>query len=185
MSEQLELLEDRLHWFAMRATYSRELAVKTLLDAEEIENYVPMHYRLKTARNGRKIRVLEPVMHNLIFVHCTKPLIQAFKAKVPYLQYMTCREDGKNVPIIVPDCQMNDFIAVTSLHDDSLIYMKPEELRLSKGTKVRVHGGPMDGIEGIFVKVEGKRNKRVVIEIKNVISVALMSISTNFIEVIE
>ena len=185
MCEQLEMQEDRVLWFAMRATYSRELAVKALLDAEEIESYVPMHYRLKNARNGRKIRMLEPVMHNLVFVHCSKPRIQAFKMKVPYLQYMTCREDGKNVPIIVPDSQMNDFISVTSLHDESLIYLKPEELHLAKGTKVRVHGGPFDGIEGLFVKVEGRRNKRVVIEIKNVISVALMSISSNFIEVVK
>lgn len=185
MSEQLEIQEDVMLWFAMRATYSRELTVKALLDAENIESYVPMHYRLKNARNGRKIRVLEPVMHNLVFVHCTKPRIQAFKSKVPYLQYMTCREDGKNVPIIVPDNQMNDFIAVTNLHDESLIYLRPEELKLAKGTKVRVHGGPMDGIEGVFVKVEGRRNKRVVIEIKNVISVALMTISSNFIEVVK
>lgn len=176
---------DMLHWFAMRATYRRELSIQEALDASSVQSYIPMQYKLKSTRNGKRVRVLEPVLHNLIFVHCSKSFIQEFKTKVPYLQYMTKREDGKNIPIVVPDAQMNDFISVTSNHDDSLIYLKPEELNVTKGTKVRVHGGAFDGIEGLFVKVEGKRNKRVVIEIQNVISVALATISSNFIEVIK
>lgn len=33
-------------WFPMRVTYSRELKVKAELDRLEIENFVPMTYRL-------------------------------------------------------------------------------------------------------------------------------------------
>ena len=176
---------DKLQWFAMRATYRRELSIQDMLEATSIQCYIPMQYKLKLSRNGKRIRVLEPVLHNLIFVHCSKSFIQEFKTKIPYLQYMTKREDGKNVPIVVPDSQMNDFISVTSNHDESLIYLKPEELNVAKGTKVRIHGGAFDGVEGLFVKVEGKRNKRVVIEIQNVISVALATISSNFIEIIK
>ena len=32
-----------LHWFAMRVTYRREMAVKDMLDAEQVESFVPMH----------------------------------------------------------------------------------------------------------------------------------------------
>lgn len=176
---------EALQWFAMRVTYKRELSVKAQLDALSIETYIPMHYRLKTSRVGKRIRVLEPVVHNLIFVHTTKSFIQDFKTQVPHLQYMTCREDGKNVPIIVPDAQMKDFIAVTNNYDESLVYLKPEEVNVSKGARVRIHGGAFDGIEGLFVKIEGKRSKRVVVQIQNVISVAMATISSDFIEVLD
>lgn len=184
MTAETKNISEALQWFAMRVTYKRELGVKSMLDEQSIESYIPMHYRLKTSRIGKRIRVLEPVLHNLLFVHCTKSFIQVFKAKVPHLQYMTRREDGKNVPIIVPDTQMRDFIAVTSNHDEALIYLKPGEVNLSRGAKVRIHGGAFDGVEGIFVKLEGKRNKRVVVQIQNVISVAMATISSDFIEVI-
>lgn len=31
-------------WFAIRVSYSRELALKAILDAENIENFIPMRY---------------------------------------------------------------------------------------------------------------------------------------------
>jgi hypothetical protein len=40
-------------------------------------------------------------------------------------------------------------------------------------------------MEGIFMKVAGKRNRRVVIAIKNVIAVALAYVAPDFIEVLE
>ena len=38
-------------WFAIRVSYSRELALKAILDAENIENFIPMRYEyiLKSA----------------------------------------------------------------------------------------------------------------------------------------
>lgn len=33
-------------WFAIRVSYSRELALKAILDAENIENFIPMRYEL-------------------------------------------------------------------------------------------------------------------------------------------
>ena len=88
-------------WFAMSAPYRRELKAKELLDSKGIENYVAMHYVLKE-KGGRKARVLEPVIHNLIFAHCTKNRIQEVKTGVDYLQYLTMVEDGRRVPKISP-----------------------------------------------------------------------------------
>lgn len=33
-----------MNWFAIRVSYSRELALKAILDAEKIENFIPMRY---------------------------------------------------------------------------------------------------------------------------------------------
>ena len=80
---------------------------------------------------------------------------------------------------------MQQFMAVTQAANDGLTYLRPEEVNISQGTKVRLHGGAFDGTEGIFVKVRGKRNRRVVLLIEGVAAVAMAEISTNFIEVIK
>ena len=56
------------------------------------------------------------------------------------------------------------------------MYFHPDELNLSKGTKVRVTGGDFEeGQEGVFLKVKGARD-RVVVEIQGVIAVAMATI---------
>ena len=122
-------------WFAMRVTYKRELAVKDLLDAQGVESFIPMHKVVRQLR-GRKKWSLEPVVHNLLFVHACKSWLQQFKVKLPHLQYMTQRSDGKNHPIVVRDEEMQRFMEVTRTYDEQLLFFKTEELDLAKGTKV-------------------------------------------------
>ena len=170
-------------WFAMRVTFRRELGVKQMLDVEHIENFIPMRQEMRLVR-GRKVKVMVPVIHNLIFVHAEKELLQSFKSKVPHLQYMTVRTAGKNQPIIVPESQMKDFITVSSSDDSNLVYFDAAECSIPAGTKVRICGGAFDGVTGNFVKVKGKRNKKVVLAIQNVMAVAIDAFSYDSIEVI-
>ena len=163
--------EEQKQWYAMRATFRRELKAKDLLDASGIETFIPMHNVVKQLR-GRRVKLMEPVIHNLLFVRCEKSVLQTFKAKVPFLQYMTTVSQGKRVPIVVPDKQMDDFIQVANTYDSQLLFLEPGSVNLTKGARVKIHGGPFDGLEGVLTKVQGKRNKRVVVAIQNVIAVA-------------
>ena len=177
--------DSQIVWFAMSAPYRRELKAKEYLQAKGIECFVPMINALVEKRSGTKIRKQVPAIHNLIFVHTSKNVIQEIKRGVDYLQYRTMPREGKNIPIIVPDRQMQQFIAVTQTTNEELIYMRPEEVNIAKGTRVRVHGGAFDGTEGVFVKIQGKRKPRVVLLIQGVAAVALAEISTEFIEIIK
>ena len=170
----IQQTDEQPQWFAMRATYHREMAVRQMLENAGIECYLPTTHQLKTLR-GRKVRVETPLVSSLIFVHAGKQRLQQFKARVPHLQYMTTRCSGKNVPIIVPQRQMDDFITITTKVNGNLLFFRPGELNLHKGTPIRLHGGAIDGVEGIFVKIAGRRNKRVVVEVDGVISVAFES----------
>ena len=69
-------------------------------------------------------------------------------------------------------------------YNDQLLYFQPGEVNLTKGTKVRITGGELEGQEGIFVKVKGARDRRVVIAIQGVIAVAMATIHPDLIEVI-
>lgn len=172
-------------WFAMRATYRRELIAQRALEAASIVSFVPMRYELKMER-GRRRRRLVPAIHNLIFVQATPSVLQAVKAKMPYLQYMMRRVEGQaqGEKIVVPDAQMEAFMAAAASLDEGMTYLGPQEVSLEKGLHVRIHGGPCDGREGYLVKVPGYRNRRVVVAIEGVVAVALAEVKPEQIEVL-
>ena len=169
-------------WHAMRATYRREDVAVQLLESEGMGCFLPMQYR-EVVCHGRKVRRLVPVVRNLLFVHAVPSRLQQLKSTVTYLQYIT--DTRSHEKIIVPDIQMQRFIAVAGTYSDQLLYFQPGELNLSKGTKVRITGGEFAGYEGTFLKVKGARDRRVVIAVEGVIAVALATVHPDLIEVIK
>ena len=115
--------------------------------------------------------------------HACPSEVKRVKSMVAYLQYITDTRSGQK--IIIPDQEMQRFIAVAGTYHEQLLYFRPDELNLSKGTKVRVTGGDFEGQEGIFLKVKGARDRRLVIKIQGVIAVAMASIHPDLIEVIK
>lgn len=170
-------------WFAMSAPYRREKKAQELLDSKGIENYVAMHYET-VVRRGVKKRVRVPVIHNLVFAHCTRSEIDAVKRGVSYLQFHTTRVEGKNVPIVVPDAQMEQFRKVCDTFDSDLRFFGPGEVDLAKGTKVRILEGQFKGVTGTFVRVAGSRTRRVVVEVPLVVYVATAYIAPEDLEIL-
>lgn len=169
-------------WFAMRATYRRELDAARLLKEAGIDTFIPMAYVYRV-RKGKRVRQLVPVVRNLVFVHACQRHLQEVKNDILFLHYIT--DSRTHQKIIVPDDQMRRFIAIAGTYNDQLLYFHPAELNLSKGTRVRVTGGEFEGHEGIFIKVKGARDRRVVIAVEGVIAVAMTTIHPDLIEVID
>lgn len=168
----------------MSAPYRREMKAKEQLSALGIEVFVPMT-KAVVERRGTKKRETVPAIHNLLFVRTTKEQIKEIKRGIGYLQYRTRPCNGKNAPIIVPDKEMEQFISITNARMEEVTYLQIDEIDLKKGARVRIHGGSFDGTEGIFVKIKGKRNRRVVVLIEGVAAVAINTeISPDLIEVI-
>ena len=81
-------------WFAMRATYGRNLMAQRILEVNKIESFVPM--RKRTTKMGRRIKTdLVPVVRDLIFVLAERNVIQEVKGDIPYLHYITRPAEGK------------------------------------------------------------------------------------------
>ena len=178
------MAESPYQWFAMRATYKREMVAKEYLEGKGIEVFVPLKREVKVVR-GIKRKVTVPAINSLIFVYAQKEALQSAKFGVEYLQYLTRKLDGRNVPIIVPDRQMEQFKAV--VEDDTIdkIYYAPGELNMAQGKKVRVHGGPMDGVEGVLLKVKGKRAKQFTMEVEGTIAISTNVENYHLVEVVE
>lgn len=183
VSSSLIEREEPMYWYAMSVPYNRVLKVKKQLDEKQIECFVPMRYEVRTVR-GRKVRLYVPAVSNLIFVHTTDSCLKLFKQTTSFLQYLVYKVDGVSPKVIVPDDQMEQFIRVCRTHDEHLIYLTPEEINLAKGARVRILGGAFNGVEGIFVKVKGKRNRRVVVLIDHVSAIAISEVSPDLIEII-
>jgi transcription antitermination factor NusG len=170
----------------MRATYGRNMEVKKKLDEAGLESFVPMRYVVAVDRRGRKTKKFVPVVRDLIFLHTDQATMHSLKQEIESLRNIYIpSQDGRKRPVIVSDQQMESFIKVTRTFSDGLLFYTPEEVNLTKGVKVRIHGGQFNGLEGTFVKVKGARDKRVVVEVSGVIVVATCSLKCDLIEVLK
>ena len=175
LGRDTEVCGDPLFWFPMRVTYSRELKVKAELDRLEIENFLPMKYRLLSAESDNPRRELVPAINNLIFVRSSKPRISTLKSTNAVLQplrYMMDRTaQCAHTIMTVPDVQMQNFMRVASKTDDSVMFLNDETIVGKVGKRVLITGGAFEGVTGVIRRV--KRCKRVVVELEGIATVAI------------
>lgn len=172
-------------WYVLRAIFKKEIEVRDELQEQGIECFVPMHYVIQE-RKGRKVRSLVPAIRDLVFVRSTQAALKAYKDNAKNIVYfMTAKDgDGRKI-IVVPPKDMDEFIRIAEQIEEDILYFRPEEVALDKGTHVRVHGGKFDGIEGTLLKVKGKRSRRVVVSITGVAAIAAAYIEPDLIEVLK
>ncbi len=161
-------------WYVLRVTYQREMVCKEKLEVMGVKCFLPVIKQRRQGRGGRFVWVVLPAIHNFLFVHTTLSVINTIKTEhLPYLRYiMQGGKDSARHPMVVPDKQMNDFIAVAGSSDEHVAYLNPDELHLTVGDKVRVIGGPLIGVEGYFVRIQNKRDRHVVVRIPGIVAVA-------------
>ena len=166
---------DPKKWFPMRVTYQREMKVKAELDRLEIENFVPMAYKMVDGDTDNPHRELVPAISNLIFVRSTQGRISELKTSnevLEPLRYMMDHTAEKAHEIMtVPDRQMENFMCVASMTDDSVMFLDENTIVGKEGKRVKIMGGMFEGVEGVIRRV--KRCKRVVVALDGIASVAI------------
>jgi transcription antitermination factor NusG len=185
-----EVCGDPKIWFPMRVTYQREMKVKAELDRLEIENFIPMTYRFTESRKQGDTelrRELVPAINNLIFVHSTKERISELKVSnelLEPLRYMIDQTAGEAHTIMtVPDKQMENFMRVASVTDDSVMFLDETTIVGKEGKHVEIMGGPFEGVTGVIRRV--KRCKRVVVELEGIACVAIAFVPVGLLKEIE
>ena len=185
-----EVCGDPKIWFPMRVTYQREMKVKAELDRLEIENFIPMTYRFTESRKQGDTELqkeLVPAINNLIFVHSTKERISELKVSnelLEPLRYMIDQTAGEAHTIMtVPDKQMENFMRVASVTDDSVMFLDETTIVGKEGKRVEIMGGPFEGVTGVIRRV--KRCKRVVVELEGITCVAIAFVPVGLLKEIE
>ena len=169
-------------WYAIRVTYNRELKVKADLDAQGIDNFIPMKYVSVMRGKDRRVKKLVLAIHNLIFMLVDRNTMVQYKATTTLpIRYIMNRETHQ--PVVIPRKQMDNFIAVAGNYNEQLLYLENDPITLHKGDKVRITGGLFEGAIGTLMRIKG--NRRVVVSIPGVIAVATTDIHPSLIEKIE
>ena len=127
---------------------------------------------------------MQPVVANLVFVYASWDEIIELKRHIDYLQFQTQVIERKRRVMVVPDAEMEQFIRVSEQWEADICYYRPEELAMQGGERVRVIGGSFNGVEGRLVKITGKRQKRVVLQVEGVIAVAITVENPEYLEIL-
>lgn len=175
-------------WYVMRATYHREKKAYDYLVSKNIECYLPLRRVVKMV-NGRRRFVLEPFLPNFLFVYTTLEVIKSFSKDSNlfflnhYYNHFKTDEFGKNPPLTVDDASMQNFIRVTSIDNEHVKLVKPENCHYKSGDMVRIIEGQFKGVMGRVARISGQQ--RVVVEVKDVCLVSTAYIPSAFLEVVK
>jgi len=119
------------------------------LSARGIENFVPTVERSKTRGKGTYEKAALP---NVVFLRMTKDdALDLVNKKGVQLKYMI--DCATRSMMVVPDKQMEDFRRVfDSSTDEGGLMNEP----LALGDAVRVAKGPLSGVEGAVMELQGE-----------------------------
>lgn len=169
-------------WFSIGCTsLQKELKVRDDARRYGLEAFVPLTYVVKTHR-GQKHRALVPAISKLLFVKGTLEEVKDYILHAHYVVFIRKSTfSNKEDYLTVPTKAMEDFIAVTEHHEEHVTYFRPEEISLQEGDKIRIKGGIYDGREGTIMRIKGKRNKHLVVQIPGML-IAATELSPEMIE---
>ena len=167
--------DNEIRWYAVGCTSSmKELKVRDDIRNYGLEAFVPLKYEIKTIKH-QKHRALVPAIPGLMFAKGTleelKEYIQDYSHYPVYLRKSTF--SNKEDYLTVRTKEMEEFIAVTEDNEAHITYFRPEEINLQAGDRIRVKGGLYDGKEGIVMRIKGKRNKHLVVQIPGMLVAAI------------
>lgn len=174
-------------WYVMKVLWRQEQKTQQHFIEEGLETYVPMRQVLREDSRHRKQRVSVPAINGLVFVYASIKKLEEVKENLRVahgqtIYFYTNHVGGRNVITSIPKSQMDDFRSACDIAGDEVRFFLPEELELNRGTRVRIHGGPFEGREGVLLKVKGKRSKSLVVSIDGFISAVVADVSPEYIE---
>lgn len=175
--------DTEIHWYVLRVTYQRELATQDQLNQMGINNFVPTLKIRKRNSQGKFYWVREVAIHNYVFVQTSKQVIDKLKHQtLPHLRYIMHSKNGERRIMTVPESEMQNFIAVAGNAEEHIRFLPPDEARLSEGDRVRILGGPFEGVEGNLIKTSKGKRTAVVIRIEGIAAVVTTSLPMRLIE---
>lgn len=160
-----------VQWFVMRdlTRCNAKLPAWQMLDDMGIENFTPKIQKIITLNGKRQCKTF-PIIHDLIFVHDSRTVIDPIVAKVRTFQY---RFLGGGKFMTVTDKDMNDFIRAVESSSRPQFY-RPEEITPDmRKRKIRIIGGRLNNYEGFLLTVRGSKRRRLIVEIPTLLAAAV------------
>ena len=137
-------------WLVALVRVSHEKKTSERLSKMGIENFVPVQQEVHQWSDRRKLveSVLLPMM---VFVHADPRERMEVLNFTTVSRYMVMR--GESSPAVIPDDQMARFRFMLDYSDETVCMNSSP---LARGEKVQVIKGPLQGLVGELVNVDGK-----------------------------
>lgn len=137
-------------WYAayVRLFHERKTAEK--LSAMGIESFVPVREEIHQW-SQRKKKVMRVLIPQMIFIHATpEERLEALSLSA-ISHYLVLR--GEHTPAVIPDRQMQQFMFMVNYSEETVeMYNTP----LQPGQAIQVIKGPLAGLEGEFIEMDGR-----------------------------
>lgn len=147
-------------WYALQTHSQREKYVSNLLTQRGIANYLPLYSETHRWSDRKKVVQL-PLFTGYLFVNIP-PASNEYRVRVLSVPGALHFVGRRNEAEVVTDAEIE---TVRTLISREIAWT--EHPFLEAGMLVRIHGGPLDQVEGYFLKHRGKD--------KLVISIAAMA----------
>lgn len=137
-------------WYAAYVRLFHERKTSEKLAAMGIESYVPVREEIHQW-SQRKKKVQRVLIPQMIFIRGTeKERLEALTLS-SISHYMVLR--GEHRPAVIPDQQMERFKFMVDYSEETIEMMNSP---LEPGQKIQVIKGPLAGLEGELIELEGK-----------------------------
>ena len=174
-----------VNWYALGCLSPRqEIKIRDEARNAGFDAFVPLSYEVKTIR-GQKQRKLIPALSGLLFAKGELEALKDYTRESAFPVFIRKSTFSNHEEYLkIPTKAMEDFIAVTQHREEHVSYFRPDEISLQEGDHIRIKGGLYDGREGIIMRIKGKRNRHLVVQIPGFL-VAAVELSPQMIELKE
>jgi transcription antitermination factor NusG len=163
-------------WLVAYVQSNREKKTAERLTLQGIEHFLPLQ-RVTRQWSDRRKEIDQVVVPMCIFVRVARPERLQVLRTPSVNRFMVLR--GENTPAIIPPSQMERFMFMLDYSKEA-VEMRYEPL--AAGEKIRVIKGPLAGLEGELVNVDGRNKVAVRIDI---LGVAMVEVPVGFVEKME
>lgn len=151
--------QEERKWYVayVRLFHERKTAEK--LADMGIESFVPVREEIHQW-SQRKKKVMCVLIPQMIFIHATQKERMEALTLASISHYLVLR--GEHTPAVIPDKQMEQFMFMVDYSEETIeMFNSP----LEPGQSIRVIKGPLAGLEGELMEIEGKSKVVVRLEI--------------------
>ena len=137
-------------WYVAYVRLFHERKTAERLAAMGIESFVPVREEIHQW-SQRKKKVMRVLIPQMIFIHATQKERMEALTLASISHYMVLR--GEHTPAVIPDRQMRQFMFMVDYSTETIeMFTSP----LEPGQSIKVIKGPLSGIEGELIEIDGK-----------------------------
>lgn len=143
-------IQEERKWYVAYVRMHHERKASQKLEAMGIECFVPLREEIHQW-SQRKKKVSVVLTPQMIFIHATEEERMRALTLSSISRYLVLRNEHQ--PAVIPNSQMERFMFMVNYSSECVYSMKTP---LTPGQKIRVIKGPLTGLEGEFIEMEGK-----------------------------